>query len=694
MSADQDRPPGPAVIEPAAFAPSEQQAGSHLKRNIIFAFLGVLGLVALFVFWFLFTARSVTFSVAPEPGTVTVSGGPVFMLRGVYLLRSGTYQVTANAAGYEPYSGDVEIGSKANQVIELTLTPLPGIVSIISEPSGADVYVDNVRVGTTPLEKMDLPAGAVELGVQKARYQPGRLPITVIGKRIEQTERVVLAPDWAEVTLSSVPTGASISIDDVPTGISTPGTVEVLTGEHELKLTLPGHAAFRRRILAAAQVPMELPLVQLTRADAQLNVSANPAGVGIVLNGSFQGQAPLELALKSGERYQLRAFKAGYGDVTRTLTFSDGEERALDLSLKPLVGTLVVRTQPANAQVLINGRAQPAAADGTRSMQLATRPQRVEVKLDGYAGYRTTVTPKAGLSQELRVKLLTVAEARLAALKPRVTAASGQELVLLQPTDSFQLGASRREPGRRANEAIRDVTLTRLFYLATTEVTNAQYRAFSSNHDSGEYEEQTLNKDEQPVASVTWIDAARYCNWLSKQDDLQPYYRIRQGELLGVNRNATGYRLPTEAEWGYAARQVGAVEEPLRFPWGPRLPPPDRHGNYADRSAAHLVGRIIFGYNDNYMVSAPVGTYDASPIGLFDMGGNVAEWMTDFYGIPKASEQRDPQGPDSGEFHVIKGAGWMHGTITDLRLSYRDYGSDGREDLGFRIARNAEGPGQ
>ena len=115
-----------------------------------------------------------------------------------------------------------------------------------------------------------------------------------------------------------------------------------------------------------------------------------------------------------------------------------------------------------------------------------------------------------------------------------------------------------------------------------------------------------------------------------------------------------------------------------------------RDRNYADRSAAHLVGRIIFGYNDNYIVSAPVASYKANNRGLFDMGGNVAEWTNDFYEIPSKEKVQDPTGPDKGDFHVIKGSSWMHGTVTDLRYSFRDYGVEGRQDVGFRIAKYAE----
>jgi formylglycine-generating enzyme required for sulfatase activity len=297
--------------------------------------------------------------------------------------------------------------------------------------------------------------------------------------------------------------------------------------------------------------------------------------------------------------------------------------------------------------------------------------------------------PREGLAQELRVRLLTVEEARLAALKPSIRTPAGQELVLLRP-GPVTMGASRREPGRRANETLREVNLTRLFYLGRHEVTNAQYRRFVESHRSGSFQDHSLDGDDQPVVNVSWQDAALYCNWLSDIDGLPRFYRQEGDRIVGSNPVATGYRLPTEAEWAWAARQLDVAEPDQRFPWGLNLPPPDRHGNYADRSAAHLVGRTIFGYNDNHIVSAPVGTFPASPIGIYDLSGNVAEWTHDFYEIPDDQPVTDPLGPTSGEYHVIRGSSWMHGTITELRLSFRDYGSDGRQDVGFRIARYAE----
>ena len=88
------------------------------------------------------------------------------------------------------------------------------------------------------------------------------------------------------------------------------------------------------------------------------------------------------------------------------------------------------------------------------------------------------------------------------------------------------MGASRREPGRRANETLRKANFSRLFYLSGKEVTNAEFRAFASGHDSGKFDEISLNEDDQPATQISWNEAAAYCNWLSIQDKLEPFYDI------------------------------------------------------------------------------------------------------------------------------------------------------------------------
>jgi formylglycine-generating enzyme required for sulfatase activity len=222
------------------------------------------------------------------------------------------------------------------------------------------------------------------------------------------------------------------------------------------------------------------------------------------------------------------------------------------------------------------------------------------------------------------------------------------------------------------------------------EVTNAQFRRFLAAHSSGRFGNHDLDADANPVVRVTWEQAAEYCNWLSAQEGLPPVYTKKNGRLVAASPVGTGYRLPTEAEWSRAARYP--ERGPLKYPWGDALPVLPNSGNYADESARPVVPQVLQGYDDRFPATSPVGSFRPNALGFFDLGGNVAEWVHDVYAIPPAtgSVEKDPLGPAEGDLHVILGSSFLQGTIGELRLSYRDYGTKPRADVGFRVARYAE----
>jgi formylglycine-generating enzyme required for sulfatase activity len=194
------------------------------------------------------------------------------------------------------------------------------------------------------------------------------------------------------------------------------------------------------------------------------------------------------------------------------------------------------------------------------------------------------------------------------------------------------------------------------------------------------------------VVQVTWEQAALFCNWLSAKDSLPSVYEKSGSGVIVAKPTGAGYRLPTEAEWEFCAR-LRDNRVTAKYPWGEGFPPPDRAGNFADRSARDLLAATLKGYNDDYPVSAPTGQFTASPQGLFDLAGNVAEWCQDYYSIYSYKPDQvtvNPTGPAEGRHRIVRGSSFKHAGISELRSAYRDYSDDKRDDLGFRVCRYAE----
>lgn len=684
-------PNTPVTIAPSDFAPLETATpnapGPRKRGRMVLVFcLALFVLVMLF----LFSARSLQIEVgAQAPAQVSVSGLALpFGKR--YLLLPGEYEVNVTAEGYHPLVTTVTVDERDSQTLELQLQALPGLISIDSVPTGASVSVDGESVGKTPLLDLPLPEGEHQLLLEEARHLPLQQSLQVTGRNVRQQLQLELAPAWAGVTVDSLPTGASILLDGEPVG-KTPATVEILQGEHQLLLQLPAFADWQQTLHIKAGEDQDLGRVDMQPAAGELQLSSVPSGANVTLDGEFQGQTPMTLEVSPGREHRLAVFKPGYQRYNGTveLPAAGSDKRAVKLQAQ--LGEVRFRISPANAVVRINGK---PLGKGGQTLSLPAVEHTVEISLDGYATVRQRVTPRPGLPQLVEVSLQTRQETKMAGIKPEITTAVGQTLLLFKPGESpladFTMGASRREPGRRANEVLHPVALRRMFYLQTTEVTNAQFRQYQAKHNSGQVEGNSLNQEHQPAVQVSWQQAAAFCNWLSAKEGLPVFYKETNGIVTGYNPAATGYRLPSEAEWAWAARASG--QKLLLFPWGDTFPPTLAVENYADNTSAYVTGRILNNYKDGHVVSAPVASFKANQHGLYDMGGNVSEWVHDVYSIPPANGAtvQDPLGGQSGDNHVLRGAAWTHSKLAELRLSYRDYGQAGRDDVGFRIARYAE----
>jgi formylglycine-generating enzyme required for sulfatase activity len=422
--------------------------------------------------------------------------------------------------------------------------------------------------------------------------------------------------------------------------------------------------------------------------DGRLVVASRPAGADVSIGGRYRGRTPLTVSVPPGMPQDVLLTLAGHAPASQTVSVESRAERRLSVELRPMLGEVRVQGEPADALLFVDGASRGPA---NQTLSLPAAPHVFEVRRSGLEPYRVTVTPQEGRTQVVEFALKTASEARVAGMPAQQSTSLGQPLVLVKG-GRYTMGSARREPGRRSNETERQVELRRPFYISRFQVTNRDFREFRAQHQSGIFKDESLDLDRQPVVRVTWQDAAAFCNWLSERDKLPPAYVRRFDKLELADPVTTGYRLPTEAEWEFAARFDGS-RAVRKYPWGNDLPVPAKAGNWGDTSAIYLTPVTITGYDDGYRASAPVGSYPSNPLGLHDMGGNVLEWTTDRYSIYVVGpdyQSVDPAGPKSGDNYVIRGAGWLTGKVPELRLAAREAGSAARHDLGFRIARYAE----
>ena len=219
------------------------------------------------------------------------------------------------------------------------------------------------------------------------------------------------------------------------------------------------------------------------------------------------------------------------------------------------------------------------------------------------------------------------------------------------PPGTFKMGCVPGDSGCDDDEKPRhEVTITRGFWLGKTEVTWGAYRRFFQVADAMGNKGSGAG-DRHPVVNVSWNDAVAFCSW-------------------------SGGRLPTEAEWEYAAR--GGVEG-KKYPWG----------NSLDHEQANYSGT---GGRDRWDRTSPVGSFAPNGYGLYDMAGNVWEWVWDWYDANyySTASGSDPRGPSSGTRRVLRGGSWHRGPGF-LRVSFRNWLDPGGGDVGsgFRCSRDA-----
>ena len=574
-----------------------------------------------------------------------------------------------------------------------------GFLIINSEPQGAEVWLNNESTGeVTPFRRKLAIGDEVPYRLSLPLYHDEAGMVTVDQPRKEL--QFALRPAFGSVTVTSTPSGASVFLDEKQVG-QTPLTLDrIASGSHSLRLQAPQYAVERRNV-SVADGQIANVAVTLAARFAEITVQA-PQGAVVTVDGDRKGSGTLSWRQSEG-LCDIVVSMAGHRDARRQLEVVAGRAQTVQLTPQPIYGSASVDSDLMDAEIWIDGKQYGVTPNVVERLLVGSHT--LVLKKSGYADLQQQFSVEEGKEASLSVKLPAGRSVQFTSEKPgmqiivdgkklgttpltavvgighhSVSAMRGGDIIDVRDLDitsagapltmafrdfnhtftvngvqftmvevgggTFTMGATSEQGSDAWDEETpaHQVTLSD-YYIGQTEVTQALWEAVMGSNPSDH------RGDNLPVEQVSWDDCQVFIQELN--------------QLTGKQ-----FRLPTEAEWEYAARG-GRKSRGYKY----------AGGNNID-SVAWCDGNSG---NETH----PVATKQANELGIYDMSGNVLEWCSDWCGDYTSSSQSDPQGPSSGLYRVIRG-GCYYNFARNCRVSYRisntlDYRSG---YLGLRLSCN------
>lgn len=447
----------------------------------------------------------------------------------------------------------------------------------------------------------------------------------------------------------------------------------LVPGEYNLKVLSEEFLKFEKKFNLGSKDTSKEFLVELKKKDenkVKFEIKTTPRAAQIFIDGEFVGDSPVSINLnKISQRIEIA--KIGYDSVIFPLE-KIKDLSLLDVNLNPELGEVEFLSEP-KAEVFINKKyigVTPII------LKLQTVKQDYELIKENYRSIKGSITPNSDRKLKISRSLLTEKEALIKDARKNLTNTVGISFELISPSNVV-VGSYPDEIRRKRNETIKNVQLSRHFIVSKFLITESQF-FLSKGSGSG--------SKELPIRNISWEEAAEFCNWLSKKEGYKPFYLFKENESYELNVNSTGYRLLTEAEWEYVAR--GSARK--IYPWGNEQEISEAVGNFADESLNGEVNFYIKNYYDDYKERSPIDAFLPNEKGLHDLGGNLSEWVTDFYSEDLISSKevlKNYLGPEFGNSHVVKGSNYLSSSYHELGYSFRNNGEVASDVVGFRIAR-------
>ena len=572
------------------------------------------------------------------------------------------FKLNVEAYGYE--SKTIEFNHRdSDKEIILIEKPI-NVVFKINDTY--DKFILNNKV-LTSLDNIKLKKGAHSYEISSNNHLTYKSNFEINKYTDELLIPVILKKIDKSLQISSNPNNAKVFLNNTELGV-TPLTINLDRSNNEIILKKAGYKEKKVKYFVDDNNKSEIKYL-LDEDENLISLSSNPPSASVFLDDEYVGITPIKFPnIKKGT---IKIKKYGYRDK---LISPNNQTKTISTTLEKDMAEVQFSSN-VPAKVILNGRY-------IGSTPLKKDIQKIKHKISYEAlGHRSIRESFEPLNDKVQIykNLLTDKQASLIDSKNNSTNSIGSKLILMNP-GSITMGSPKRESRRDINELQKKVKITKHFFISKNLITESQYKKFKKSSSASNL----------PVNNVSWIDAAKFCNWLSRKEGLDQFYIIKGDRLLYFNTKSNGYRLPTEAEWEYAAKSNNPTQGELIYAWGSDRQIRKLVGNIADQTTEGILANFVPDYDDGYLERSPVGSFRSNQNGLNDITGNLSEWVNDFYSIEIIDPSEiftDYIGPTVGTTHVIKGSNHYSSTPLQLGLSYRTYGNAENELVGFRIAR-------